>query len=101
MTNPVVTLETAIPLDVYATLKAQGVHRVHLIEEAKRLLALRYFREHVLSMGQAARLSGMDYWSFTEFISANGVPVVDLDDEELAEEFDTVNRLAARLQEKH
>ena len=92
-----VTLETQIPGDVYSTLKSYGVNREGLVAESQRLLALRYFREHILSLGQAARLSGMDYWSFTEFLSQNNVPVVDLDDEELEDEYFTVERISQRL----
>ena len=99
MVSAVVTLETQIPGDVYSTLKAQGVRRDQLSEESKRLLALRFFGEHLLSLGQAVRLSGMDTWSFIEYLSANDVAVVDLDDEELSDEFSTVNRIAEQLRE--
>lgn len=99
MTSAAVTLQTKIPGDVYATLKAQGLYREHIAEESKRLLALRFFREHKLSLGQAVRLSGMDHWSFVEYLSANDVPVVDFDDEEISDEFSTVSRIAQQLQE--
>jgi predicted HTH domain antitoxin len=93
--------ETQIPDDVYATLEAQGFSQEQLAAESRRLLALRFFREHVLSLGQAARLAGMDYWAFTEFLSANNVPVVDLDEEELAAELSTVKRIAQQIEEGH
>jgi predicted HTH domain antitoxin len=99
MTNSVITLETQIPDDVYATLKAQGFLQEQLAAESKRLLALHFFREHVLSLGQAARLAGMDYWSFTEFLSVNNVPVVDLDEKELSDELSTVKRIAQQIEE--
>ncbi|MSP11810.1 MAG: UPF0175 family protein [Chloroflexi bacterium] len=97
MTSTAVIVETQIPGDVYSTLKAQGFHREDLVEKSKRLLALHFFREHILSLGQAARLSGMGYWSFVEFLSGNDVPVVDLDDEELADEFSSVSRISQQL----
>ncbi|VAW37665.1 hypothetical protein MNBD_CHLOROFLEXI01-2631 [hydrothermal vent metagenome] len=99
MTNLVVTLETKIPRDVYLTLRAQGVLQEQMVEESGRLLALHFFRKHILSLGQAARLSGMDYWSFTEFLSANNVPIIDLDDEEISDEFSTVFQIAQQLQD--
>ena len=97
MSSTVITLETPIPSDVYSTLKAQGVLREKLVAESKRWLALAFFREHILSLGQAARLSGLDYWSFTEFLSVNDVPIIDLDDEELLEEFSAVDRISQQL----
>lgn len=92
-----VTLEIQIPGDVYSTLKSHGVNRENLVVESQRLLALRFFREHLLSLGQAARLSGMDYWSFTEFLSQNNVSLVYLDAEELEDEVSAVKRLSQRL----
>lgn len=97
MTATAVTLETQIPRDVYSTLKSHGVDREHLVAESQRLLALRFFRDHILSLGQAARLSGMDYWSFTEFLSQNNIPVIDLDDEELEDEYSTIKRITQQL----
>jgi len=41
----------------------------------------------------------MGYWSFTEYLSMNNVPIVDLDDEEFQEEMATVNRIIRRLEE--
>lgn len=93
----IVTVETQIPGDVYSTLKSHGVDREKLVFESQRLLALRFFREHVLSLGQAARLSGLDYWSFIEFLSQNNVAVIDLDDEELADEYVVVKRISQQL----
>jgi len=99
ISNPYV-VETQIPADIYTVLKTQGILREHLADECKRLLALHFFDRRKLSLGQAARLSGMDYWSFTEYLSINNIPVVDLDEEEAAEEFATVNRIAQRLAER-
>lgn len=98
MTVHSITVETQIPGDVYAAFKSHGVSREQLIEESQRLLALRFYRDHILSLGQAARLSGMNYWSFTEFLSQNNVPIVDIDDEELENELATVKRISQQLQ---
>ena len=101
MMNNVCIIETEIPKAIYDALKAQGIQREQLAEECKQLLALHFFDKRILSLGQAARLSGMGYWSFTEYLSMNNVPVVDLDDEELAKEFATVDRINRRLNECH
>lgn len=97
MTETLVFFETSIPEDVYSTLRAQGLFREKLAERAQRLLAVRFFQERVLSLGQAARLAGMDRWRFIEFLADNDVPVLDMNDEELADEFAAVGQLAHQL----
>lgn len=76
----------------YYAATVYGVNQEYLIVESQRLLALHFYREHILSLGQAARLASMNYWSFTEFLCRNNVPIVDLDNEELASEYSTVKR---------
>jgi predicted HTH domain antitoxin len=100
MAEVVVTFETSIPEDVYAILRTQGLFREKLAERAQRLLALRFFQERLLSLGQAARLAGMDRWRFIEFLAENEIAVLDFNDEELADEFAAVVRLAHQLGDK-
>lgn len=50
---------------------------------AHTTLALMLFRDGVLSMGQARKLSGMDTWEFTSLLSKAGIPAVDYDAAEL------------------
>jgi predicted HTH domain antitoxin len=97
MAEVVVTFETSIPEDVYTALRTQGIFREKLVERTQRLLALRFFQERLLSLGQAARLAGMDRWRFIEFLGENDVPVLDFNDEELADEFAAVAQLAHQL----
>ena len=47
--------------------------------ESRKLLALKYFKEKVLSLGRAAEFSGLLKWDFIEYLSDNDVPVVDYD----------------------
>ena len=97
MAEMVVTFETAIPEDVYSTLRTQGIFREKLAERTQRLLAMRFFQERLLSLGQAARLAGMSRWQFIELLSENDLPVLDFNDEELADEFAAVAQLARQL----
>lgn len=97
MSEVVVTFETAIPEDVYSALRAQGLFREKLAERAQHLLAMRFFEERLLSLGQAARLAGMDRWRFIEFLAENDIAVLDFNDEELAAEFAAVGQLSQRL----
>lgn len=55
------------------------------------------FKEKVLSLGRASELSGLSKWDFIEYLSDNGVPVVDYDQDEMKREFETADKLSERL----
>lgn len=93
MTVSTVLIETRIPADVYMTLQAKGLFRKMLAEKAQRLLALRLYEDRSLSLGKAARLAGMSYWNFLDFLGENGVAVIDLSDDEFAAEIAAVEQL--------
>lgn len=98
MAEVVVTFETAIPEDLYSTLRTQGIFREKLVERTQHLLAMRFFQERLLSLGQAARLAGMSRWQFVELLAKNEIPVLNFNDEELADEFAAVAQLARQLE---
>jgi predicted HTH domain antitoxin len=97
MTVGMFTLETQFPEDIFNILQARGLFKDVLAKETRRLLALRFYRERVLSLGKAARLAGLTRWEFTEFLSENDIPILDYSPEELAGEFDAVAKLEAEL----
>jgi len=68
-------LFVSIPFD--DDLLRQGVHVA---------LATRLFKEGDISLGKAAKLAKMSIAAFTEHVSRLGVPVIDLDEEELDQE---------------
>jgi predicted HTH domain antitoxin len=92
-----IAIETQIPADIFLTLQARGLFRTVLAERSRQLMAIRFYQERVLSLGKAARMAGMGLWDFVEFLSANHVPVIDYDQEELAVEFAAANQLAKEL----
>lgn len=97
MSAQTVMLETPIPEDIWRTLQAAGVFREELARDARQLLAMRFYHKRLLSLGQAARLAGLERWRFIELLSENQVPVIDYSDAELAAEFATVDRLADEM----
>lgn len=97
MTSRTIVLETQVPEDVYLTLRARGLFREALAEASRRLLALRYYHDRILSLGKAARLAGMSRWAFIDFLSDSDVPVIDFSDEELEAEFTAVDELETEL----
>lgn len=57
-------------------------------QEAKMAMAVKLFEMKRLSSGMAARLAGMDRVAFLLSLSRYGVPMIDLDEEELQAEID-------------
>ena len=49
-------------------------------------LAEHLFKEHIVSLGKAAKIAGMPYSTFAEHVSRMGIPGVDSPAEELADE---------------
>jgi predicted HTH domain antitoxin len=94
-----IVLETQVPEDIYLTLQAYGLFKEALVEQSRRLLALHFYQDRVLSLGKAARLAGLSRWEFIDYLSDNSVPVIDYSDEELATEFRAVDQLETKLRE--
>ncbi|MEW5829527.1 MAG: UPF0175 family protein [Chloroflexota bacterium] len=99
MNANMVVVETRLPEDIFNTLQARGLFKDVLAEETRRLLALRFYRERVLSLGRAARLAGLSRWEFLELLSENEIPVLDYSREELGREFEAVDKLEKDLKE--
>jgi predicted HTH domain antitoxin len=68
-------------------------------EEIRRqipiLLVLKRFREGAISSGKAAGVLAISRREFVDLLAREGVPLYDPTDQELAEEFQTVQRLAS------
>ncbi|MEW6296355.1 MAG: UPF0175 family protein [Thermodesulfobacteriota bacterium] len=77
-------LTIEIPADV---LLATGQSREEFIREAKLLLAAKLFELGRLSSGKAAQLCGVGRVDFLLMVSRMGIPVADLDEDEMQREF--------------
>jgi predicted HTH domain antitoxin len=86
-----------LPEELYLSLSASGLTKERIANESRKLLALKCFKEKVLSLGRAAELSGLSKWDFIEYLSENDVPVVDYDQDEMKREFETSDMLSERL----
>lgn len=60
----------------------QGVHVI---------LAVKLFKENDISLGKAAKLAKMNIAEFSEYVSGLGIPIVDLNEEELDKELAFLN----------
>lgn len=68
-------------------LLACGQSREEFVKEARFLLALKLFELGRISSGKAAQLCSMDRISFLLTVGRMGVPVADLDTEQMEREF--------------
>jgi predicted HTH domain antitoxin len=83
--------------DLYLSLSTSGLTKEKIARESRKLFALKCFKEKVLSLGRASELAGLSKWGFIEYLSDNGVPVVDYDQDEIKREFETADNLSERL----
>jgi len=86
-----------LPEQLYLSLSGFGLTKERIANESRKLLALKYFKEKVLSLGRAAELSGLSKWDFIEYLSDNDVPVVDYDQDEIIRELEAAEKLTERL----
>jgi predicted HTH domain antitoxin len=86
-----------LPEQLYLSLSASGLTKEKIASESRKLLALKCFRDKVLSLGRAAELSGLSKWDFIEYLSDNNVPVVDYEEDELTREFETAEKFVESL----
>ena len=82
---------------LYRTLSSHGLSKEAISREAKKLLALKCYKDRVLSLGKSSEVSGLSLWEFIEFLGENDVPVVDYDDEQLEYELTSVKEMGEAL----
>lgn len=85
-----VTLNVEIPKGIIFALN-QG--EKEFIEQMKLFTAVKYYKDHKLSMGKAAELAGMKKSDFMFFLGRMGEPVVNYSIEELDNELKRLETL--------
>ncbi|MFA4829617.1 MAG: UPF0175 family protein [Thermodesulfovibrionales bacterium] len=83
--------------DLYLSLSAFGLTKEKIASESRKLLAVKLFREKLLSFGKAAALSGLNKWEFVDLLGESGVSIIAYDRDELKREIKTAERLSKRL----
>lgn len=63
-------------------------------QEVRLVAAIHYLREKRLSLGQAAKLAGMNRLDFLDVLAARGIPAFDLSAEDAAMEITAAQRTA-------
>jgi predicted HTH domain antitoxin len=86
-----------LPEELYLSLSVSGLTKDRIASESRKLLALKCFKDKILSLGRSAELSGLSKWDFIDYLNENDIPLVDYDEDELAREFKTAETIAKRL----
>lgn len=86
-----------LPEELYLSLSVSGLNKDRIASESRKLLALKCYKDKILSLGRSAELSGLSKWNFIEYLNENEIPLIDYDEEELAREFKTVESVRKRL----
>jgi len=68
-----------------------------LQEEARKILALQFFKERKLSLGKAAELAGMDKNDFVILLGKNQIDIYQYTARELEQEFDAIDKFVEDL----
>jgi predicted HTH domain antitoxin len=80
-------MTTLLEVEFPATLTLHAKNRAAVEQRSRFLLALKYFELGEVSSGQAAKMCGMGRVAFLADCSRSGVPVSELEGEELEREF--------------
>ena len=83
-----------LPEKLYHSLSASGLTKERMADDSRKLLALKYFKEKVLSLSRAAELSGLSKWDFIEYLGDNDVPVINYGQDEMKRELETSDQSA-------
>jgi predicted HTH domain antitoxin len=86
-----------LPEELYLSLSVSGLTKDRIASESRKLLALKCYKDKILSLGRSAELSGLSKWDFVEYLNENEVPLLDYDEDELAREFKTAETIGKRL----
>jgi len=63
-----------------------------LQEEARKIIAMQFFKERKLSLGKAAELAGMDKNEFVILLGKNQIDIYQYTEKELAREFEGIDK---------
>ncbi len=83
--------------ELYLSLSAFGFTKEKIASESRKLLAVKLFKEKLISFGKAAALSGLNKWEFVDLLGESGVPVISYDKDEVKREMKTAQKLSKRL----
>lgn len=86
-----------IPQELYSSLSFFGLTAERIVNDSRKLLAVKYFQAKFLSLGKAAELAGMSRMEFIEYLSNSGIPVIDYDEDEMGREFAAAEKIAQAL----
>lgn len=63
-------------------------------DKLKEYVVLELYRRHEISSGKAAELLAMERFEFVRYAARLGIPYLDMDEQELAKEFELAQKAA-------
>jgi predicted HTH domain antitoxin len=85
-----------VQVQVPEVFRALGYSDEEIRREVPVLLVLKCYRQGAFSSGKAASLLGLSRREFLDLLAREGIPLYDPSDQELGDEWKTVQRLEAR-----
>ena len=86
-------IKISVKRDIVESLRIYNKDLKELEREAKVLLAIKLFKEGVLSLEQAAEFAELPLQKFIDELKTHNVPILEYDESELEEELASVNSL--------
>lgn len=82
-----------IPEDIFISL---GKTSKELIKEIKLITAVKFFEEGKLSIGEAAKFTGVSKWTFVEELEKKGESVFNYPPEELERDLEDIEKTLSK-----
>ena len=90
-------LDTMFEIHIPTPLLQMGINRDDVEQRINEWLVLSLFTEDCISSGKAARLLSISRIEFLALLRKQGIAYINYSEEELAEEFDAVDRLSTLI----
>lgn len=91
-------VQTVIELseEVYRALSSHGYNKELIAKESRELLALKLFKNKILTLRKASEVAQMSLCNFIDFLGQSQVPVIDYDETNLQTEMKNVDLLVGK-----
>lgn len=84
------TLKINIPSEIFVALNET---ENEVINDMKLFTAIRYYQLNKLTIGKAAELAGLSRYGFECILSANSIPISNLDENDINKDMEKLGRL--------
>lgn len=86
-----------LPENVYRVLSSHGYTKELIAKESRELLALKLFKNKILTLSKSAEVAQMTLWDFIDFLGQNQIPVINYDEKNLQIELKNAHSLIRKI----